>query len=437
MSWKEDYQKKLMSVEDAAAQIKSGDRVWLSPVCSMPIQFGDALAARYKELENATAISGLLMHPWGFLKGECKGHINYESFFLGPVERKFLKQGNVKVTSVHFSHIEWYTINRVKANVAVFDVTPPDEYGYMSFGPLGTYNGALAAQLADKVIVQVNKKVPYVYGGAESFIHVAQVDHICEADHDIPVLPNPPLTDEDRKIGAHIAERVPDGACLQLGIGGVANAVGELLVNKKDLGVHTEMFVDSMVTLAKKGVINCSKKNFHPGKITAGFGIGSKELYDFMDRNQLMETFPIWKITDPYIIGQNDNFVSINSCLTVDITGQVGSEALGFNQFSGTGGQLDFVRGAGLSKGGMSFIALASTVTLKNGTTISKIVTTLEPGTAVTTPRTDVQYIVTEYGVADLRDKSIPDRAKALIAISHPDFRDQLQSEAKKAGVLY
>ncbi len=437
MNWKQEYQQKLMSVEEAAGLIKSGDRVWMSPVCSMPIQFGDALAARYQELENVTVISGLLMHPWGFLKGECKGHINYESFFLGPIERKFMPQGNIKATTVQFSRIEQYTIDRIKPSVSVFEVSPPDERGYMSFGPLGTFNGALAAQLAEKVIVQVNKKVPYVYGGAESFIHVSQVDHICEADHEIPVLPNPPLTDVDRKIGEYIAERVPDGACLQLGIGGVANAVGELLVDKKDLGVHTEMFVDSMVTLAKKGVINCSRKNFHPGRITAGFGIGSKELYDFMDRNQLIETYPIWKITDPYTIAQNDNFVSINSCLTVDITGQVGSEALGFNQFSGTGGQLDFVRGAALSKGGMSFIALPSTVTRKDGTLISKIVISFEPGTAVTTPRTDVQYIVTEYGVADLKDKNFPDRAKALIAIAHPDFRDQLRFEAEKVGVLY
>ena len=203
MGWKQEYQKKLMSVEDAAGLVKSGDRVWLSPVCSMPIKFGDALAARYKELENVTAISGLLMHPWGFLKGECKGHINYESFFLGPVERKFMKEGNVDVTSVHFSHIEWYTRNRIKANVAVFDVSPPDERGYMSFGPLGTYNGALVAELADTIIVSVNKKVPYVYGGSESFIHVSQVDHICEADHDIPVLPNPPLTTKTERSVLH------------------------------------------------------------------------------------------------------------------------------------------------------------------------------------------------------------------------------------------
>jgi len=437
LSWKEDYKKKLVSVEDAAAVIKSGDRVWLSPVCSAPIQFGEALAARYQELENVTVICGLLLHPWDFLKGEYKGHINYETFFMGPIERKFLSQGNVKVTSVQFSHIDWFTINRINANVAVFEVSPPDEYGYMSFGPLGTFNGAIAAKHASTVIVQVNNKVPYVYGGSDSFIHVSDVDYICEADHDIPVLPNPPLTELEEKIGAYIAERIPDGATLQIGIGGVANAVGLLLENKKDLGVHTEMLVDSMVTLAKKGAITCKKKNFHPGRITCGFGIGSTELYEFMDRNPMVETYPISYITDPYNIAKNDNFISVNNCLAVDLTGQVCSESLGFNQFSGTGGQIDFIRGAALSKGGMSFIALPSTVTDKNGNMSSRITCTLLPGSVITTPRTDVQYIVTEYGVAELKDKSIPDRVEAMISIAHPDFRDQLRSEAKKVGLLY
>lgn len=437
LSWEEDYKKKLVSVKDAAAVIKSGNRVWLSPVCSAPIDFGNALAARYQELEDVTVICGLLMYPWDFLKGEYKGHINYETFFMGPIERKFLTQGNVKVTSVHFSHIDWYTTNRIKPDVSVFEVSPPDEYGYMSYGPLGTYNGSLAAKYSSTVIAQVNKKVPYVYGGSESFIHVSDVDYICEADHDIPVLPNPPLTPLEEKIGAYIAERIPDGACLQIGIGGVANAVGLLLENKKDLGVHTEMLVDSMITLAKKGVINCRKKNFHPGRITCGFGIGSTELYEFMDKNPMVETYPISYVTDPYNIAQNDNFISINNCLAVDLTGQVCSESLGFNQFSGTGGQLDFVRGAGLSKGGMSFIALSSTVKDKKGNLSSRITSVLLPGSAVTTPRTDVQYIVTEYGVADLKDKSIPDRVEGMISIAHPDFRDQLRSEAKKVGLIF
>ena len=437
MTWQDDYKSKLVSVEEAAAQVKSGDRVWLGGVNGAPIDLGNALCARYEELENTAVVSGLLMYPFDFLKSKYKGHLNYESFFLGPVERKFLGEGNIKITSYQFSHTDYYTVNRAKCNVVLLEVSPPDKNGYMSFGPLQTFNAHILTKNAEKVIVQVNNECPYVFGGGYSFIHVSDVDFICEKDHKIPELPNPPIGDVEAKIASFISERIPDGACIQIGIGGVANAVCAQLDSKKDLGVHTEMLVEAMLDLAQKGVINGKKKNFHPNRITCAFGIGSRALYDCMDRNPLVETFPIAWVADPYTIAQNDYFTSVNNALTVDLTGQVCSESLGFDQFSGTGGQVDFVRGAHLSKGGQSFIALKSFAEKKDGTIISRIVSKLDPGTVVTTPRTDVQYIVTENGLADLKDRSIPDRVRAMIAIAHPAVQDQLWKEAKEAGYLF
>ena len=433
-NWEPDYKKKLVSLDEAAKLIKSGDSILMSAGPSAPIDLMNAMARRYKELENVTVTSGLLLSPMSHLGAEYKGHIKHHTLFLGPLERMFLAQGNIEVTSFQFSKTD-ELIPSLKANVALFEVSPPDSRGFMSYGPLGTLYNGIASRNAEKIVVQVNRKTPFV-NGIDAHIHVSKVECICHSDHDLAVLPDTPPDEDDRKIAQYIVEQIPDGACLQLGIGNVANAVGFELQNKKDLGVHTEMLTDSMVALVNKGVINCEKKALHRDKIVCSFGLGSRELYDFMDRNPMVSTFPISYVCDINNIAKNDNFISINNALTVDLTGQVCSETLGYSQYSGTGGQLDFVRGAQLSKGGKSFIALKSVAENKKGK-FSRISCAFAPGTVVTTPRSDVQYIVTEHGIAYLHNRSIPQRVKSLIAIAHPDFRDQLMREAKEAGVLW
>jgi len=296
----------------------------------------------------------------------------------------------------------------------------------MYYGPMGVVVNGEAAEMAKKKIVQVNKFQPKVKG-VKHRIHVSEVDCICEYDHELPVLPQPPITDVDRKIADLLLPLIPDGATIQVGLGGLANAVGYGLESKKNLSVHTEMFTDSMVYLAKKGVIN--------GKILAAFGLGSTELYEFVGEGKV-ELAPISYVNNPFEIGKNKDFISINACLMVDLTGQVCSESLGHFQYSSTGGQLDYVRGASVSEGGKSFICLSSTVKNKDGSKKSTISVNLPEGEIVTTPRTDVMYVVTEYGIADLYNKPLKDRVQAMIQIAHPDFRDGLMAEAKAAGLL-
>lgn len=433
MDWQAIYKSKLVSVEEAAGKIKSGDTIWFSPCASGPIGMINAISARREELKGCHALSGLAMHPYPFMKPEFKGHIDYHCFFMGPLERKFRPMGNVDVTSIHFSRLDMFVKN-FRPNVAVLSVSPPDEQGYMSYGVLGTAVNQVAVDMAKMVIVQVNKHEPYVYGEKHA-IHVSKVDYICEFDSPIPELPDIPNTDLEKAIAAPIIDMIPDGACLQIGLGGIANAVGYGLESKKDLGIHTEMLTSSMEYLVRKGAVTCSRKNHYPGKIIAGFGIGTRALYDMMHRNPLVYVAPIYEVNAIDNIAANDNFVSINNALMVDITGQVCSEAIGFSQFSCTGGQLDFVRAAAQSKGGKSFIALSSTVETKDGPE-SRICLKLPPGTAVTTPRADVMYVVTEYGVADIYNKSIDTRAKELIKIAHPDFRDELAKQAREVGLF-
>ncbi|TCL38865.1 4-hydroxybutyrate CoA-transferase [Anaerospora hongkongensis] len=437
MSWKETYAKKLVSVEEAAQKIKSNDRVWYPPAGCAPVSIIEALTKRAKELENVQMSTALPLYPFEYLKGEYKDHLSHHTVFLGPFERKVMPQGNIEVTSCQFGDIDWITKNRIDANVFIAEVSPPDENGYMSYGVIGTFNGETAAKIADTVIVQVNREMPYVYGESHSFIHVNDVDYICEQDHKLAQLQQPPVSDVEKQIASYIVPYIEDGSTIQIGLGGVANAVGFFLENHKDLGVHTEMLTDSMVNLAEKGIINGSKKTLHPGEMTVSFGIGSQKLYEFMNNNPQVRTYPISYITNEEIIRKNNKFVSINNALMCDLTGQLCSESIGFDQFSGTGGQLNFVRGAFLAPGGKSFLAFRSVAEQKDGSLISRITASFVPGSVVTTPRSDTQYVVTEYGVADLRGKSIPERVKALVAIAHPQFREELMNDAKKYGLLY
>lgn len=437
MSWRDDYKKKCVSADEAVSCIQSGNNVVVSGGVSAPPDIVNALCRRYRELENVTLWSGLIVYGFDFLRGEYKGHINYISTFYGPVERMYAGEGNIDTLPFHFSNADRATLGGARLNALMCEVSPPDEKGYMSFGPFGTYHNNLMCGLADKILVQVNEQTPYVYG-FENVIHVENVDFIVESSHPLPEVPEIKIADQERRIGSLIAERIPDRATIQIGIGGVANSVGHFLDGKRSLGVHTELLTDSMVALAQKGVITNEAKTFHRGKmLVGGLCVGCKETYRFIDRNPMVEFCPVYYANSRENIAKNDNFVSIVNALTVDLTGQVASESIGFSMYSGTGGQADFLRGATQSKGGKSFIALKSTSSIKgNGSRYSRIVSAFPPGTAVTTVRADVMNVVTEYGIADLWQRSTRQRVKAMIGIAHPDFREQLEREAMAFDLL-
>ncbi len=427
MSWVDTYKQKRLSVKEAAAKIESGDRVYASPCTATPVQLLEALADRVNELEDVHVISGLLMHPFKILQSpEYVGRINYHTIFYGPYERAFFKAGNVNINSVHFSKAHLALQHYHKVNVMIADVSAPDDEGYLYYGPLGVAVNKGAREVAEKIIVQVNKLQPKV-DGIHHRIHVSEVDWLCEHDHPLPALAQDPPTEVDNRIADFIVPMIPDGSTIQIGLGSVSDAVGLKLADKKDLSVHTEMFTDSMLALYKKGVIN--------GSMVSGFILGSQELHEFAAEGKI-KLKPLSITNDPREIAKIDKLMSINVTLMVDLTGQACSESVGFQQYSATGGQGDFTRGAAFSKGGKSFLCLPSTVKTKDGRIRSTIMSALPPGAAITTPRSDVMYVVTEYGVADLFCKPIVERVNALIAIAHPDFRDALRKEAIEAGLI-
>ncbi len=435
-SWKEDYKGKLVTAEEAAAQIKSGDWIILPPVNSVPIDIMNAVCARKNELHKVKIASNLMTYPFAFMQGDYVGHITYYSGYFGPLERMFAPQGNLVPFPMHLSKAEKALDLYNAADVFICEVTTPDDRGYMNYGPCGVVYGRFATNRCRKVIAQVNGKTPWIHG-IENVIHVSEVDYIVEKDHDLVPVPEIPITDVEKKIGEHVASLIPDGSTIQLGIGGIPNAVAYFLHDKKDLGVHAEILSDAIAELADLGVITGRKKTLYRDKIAVGgLIIGSQKLLDFVDDNPSIFAMPISLANSYDIIRQNDNLCSINSALTVDLTGQVASETIGHMQYSATGGQADFVRGALAAKNGKSIIALNSTGKNKDGSLMSRIVLNFKPGTVVTTPRSDAMYIVTEYGVADLFMRSIPDRVRAMISISHPDFREELERQAFEAGLL-
>ena len=399
----------------------------LYPPCgSVPATLIDAICKRGNELENVRMTGVLVQYPFEYMKGSFLGKIRHHTIFMGPYERKFFAEGNMDLTSYAFSHTDWLVRNRLKPDVYIAEVSPPDEDGNMSLGSIGTFYAAAALESAKTVIVQVNREVPYVFGTREAFLNVKDVTWICEGDHKIAELGQPPVSETDQKIANFVLEHFKDGCTIQLGIGGVANAIGFALDAFKDLGIHTEMLTDSMMSLMQKGVITGARKTLHPGEATIGFGLGSTALYQFMNRNPALKAYPISYITNPHVIGQNANFMSINATLMCDLTGQACSESLGFDQFSGTGGQLDFVRGSAISQGGKSFLCFPSTAKAKDGTLTSRINVALPAGAVVTTPRTDVQYFVTEFGIADIR--------KPLYHRSRPGTRQDRPSPVPRSA---
>ena len=427
-NWPEDYQDKLCSAAEAARRIKSGDSIFGAGFSSMPFDFTEALAERKDELRDVDYYGVLSPYCFKILNGDFKGHINYITVFSGPFERAKAVEGNVAQLSVHLGEVSRFLQDRAKPDVLAINVSEPDAHGYMSFGPCGGLGVQTAVQLAETIIVTVQKSQPRVLGDL-NVIHVNDVDAIIETNVPIPNLPSAPASEIEQQIAAHVEPLVEDGSTIQMGIGGVPGAIAYSLADKKDLGIHTEMLTDGMFHLVKVGAVTGRRKNKYPGKIVYGFAAGSSEMLEFLNDNPECVIRPIDETVDAHLCGQNDKFVSINTCLMVTITGQVAAEAINYVQISGTGGQLDLVRAARNSKGGMSVIALASTRTLKSGEVISAITLALPPGTPVTTPRTDVEYIATEYGIVNLRYKSNVERANALISIAHPDFREQLRND--------
>jgi len=428
--WKPKYAKKIMSAETALKQVKDGDRVVVGHACGEPPALLDALVARASELKNVEIVHMVAMGPAKYAQPGMEGSFRHNSLFVGATTRKAVSEGRALHTPCFFSEIPRLFSRRIlPVDVTLMQVTTPDADGFCSLGVSVDYT--LASARSDRVtIVQMNRHMPRTLGEK---IHLDEIDCIVEKDEPIIELKPPAIGDKEKAIGENVAKLIEDGSTLQLGIGAIPDAVLLFLKDKKDLGIHSEMFSDGVVALAEAGVFTNRKKTINTGKYIVTFLMGTRKLYDFIDNNPDVMMRTVDYTNDPFIIGQHEKMISINSAVQIDLMGQVNAEMIGRNQFSGVGGQVDFVRGASRSMGGKSIIALPSTA---SGGKVSRIVCELDRGSAVTTSRNDVHFIVTEYGAAELRGKSIRDRARALIAIAHPEFRDSLTKQASEAGMI-
>ncbi len=427
MSWKE----RIISPEDAAGKVLSGQRVFLTGNCSTPQKFLAALRDRYRQLHSVEIVQVLDLGAGNYITADMADHIRINSLFLSSKVRNIVSAGLADFTPVFLSDIpNLFMSGRLVLDLAVIHVSPPDEHGYCSYGiEVGVTKSA--AESAGLVIAEVNPHMPRSLG--DSFIHVSQIDYFVEVDYELPEIYPEPASPVQDKIASYIAELVPDAATLQAGIGGIPDAVLRRLTHHKNLGVHSELFSDGVMEMIEAGVITNASKSLHPGKVVAGFVLGTRKLYQYVHDNPIFELHPTEYVNDPYIIAKNDRMISINSALEVDLTGQVCADSIGTKFYSGVGGQVDFVRGASRSKGGKSFIALPSTA--KDGT-VSRITTMLKVGAGVTTSRNDVHYVATEYGVADLYGRSISERVQSLVNIAHPKFRDELLAYAREQNFV-
>lgn len=423
-SWREEYKSKVVSADEAVKNIKSGDSIYIQSNAANPIPLADALTRRAPELKNVEIFHILTMGPALYSEKEYKDSFKVHALFIGQNVREAVNEGRADYTPLFLSEIpSMFESGRLPLDVCLIQVSPPDEHGYCSYG-VSVDCTIAARKQASLVIAEVNKQMPRTLG--RSFVHASKLDYVVETDRPIPEHVPKPLDDVSMAIGRNVASLVEDGATLQLGIGSIPDAVLQNLRDKKNLGVHSEMFSDGVLDLVEAGVITCNKKTVLPGKIAVSFVMGTKRLYDFVNNNPLIEFQTTDFINDPVIISQNHKMTAINSALQVDLSGQVCSDSVGIQLYSGFGGQVDFIRGAARSKGGKPIIAIPSTA--KHGE-ISRIVTHLSKGSGVVTSRADVHYIVTEYGIADLYGKNLKSRAESLIAIAHPKFRDRLQKE--------
>lgn len=431
MSWVDDYKKRLTTAEEAVSVVKSGDRVYISGNAATPYVLMRALAQRKDELRDVELVHVLLMGDDPLSKPEMEGHFRHNSLFVGPADRKAINEGRADYVPIFLHQIpDLFYSGQMPLDVAMLHLSPPDEHGFMSFG-VEILASKAAAEKAKIIIAQVNDQMPRVLG--DSFIHVSRVHKIVEISEPLPELERAPMTEVEQKIGQYIADLIDDGCTLQLGIGGIPDAVLASLRNRRELGIHTEMVSDGVMEAIEAGIITGSRKTLHPSKVILTFILGSRRLYDFADNNPVFEAHPTDYTNHPFIVAQNEKMVAINSAIEVDITGQVCSDSIGPYIYSGFGGQVDFIRGAAHSKGGKPIIALPSTA--KDGE-VSRIVPYLKQGAGVVTTRADVRYVVTEYGVAYLYGKNLKERTMALINIAHPKFRADLIKEAKKRNLL-
>ena len=425
------YRNKVVSAQDAVQIVKSNQRIYLGGGAGVPQRLLEALVARAPELHAVEIVHVLAFGDAPHLAPELKDSFRHRALFIGDNARAAVQAGRADFVPVFLSEIpRLFRDGSLPLDVALIQVSPPDEHGFCSFGcEVGCTKPA--AQSAKIIVAEVNRRMPRVLG--DSFIHISKLSHVVEVDYALPEAPQAGGAEAHRKIGEWIADLIPDGATLQLGIGSIPDAVLAKVGNKHDLGVHSELFSDGVIDLVERGVITNDKKTLHPGKIVAGFLFGSQRLYDFAQDNAMIELHPSDYVNDPFVIAQNDSMIAINSAIEVDLTGQVCADSIGPAIYSGIGGQLDFVRGAARSRGGKPIIALPATA--KDGQ-FSRIVTQLKPGAGVVTTRGDVHYIVTEYGVASLNGKSIRERVQAMLHIAAPQFRDELERYARQHNYL-
>jgi len=430
------YQSRVTTADKAVEVIKSGNRLFLTGNVSVPQKLLAALVKRAPSLKDIEICQALTIGPAEYVNPSMEGHLRVNTMFISGNVRKAVQEGRADYTPVLLSEFPLLFKNQhLPLDVAMIHVSPPDEHGFCSFGvEVGLTKSP--TESAKVIIAEVNEQMPRTLG--DSFIHVSRLTHIVPVDYPIPEMSMSEEGDGEtiEKIAGFIADLIPDGATMQMGIGAIPDAVLKYLFNKKDLGIHTELFSDGVIDLVDAGVLTNARKTIHVGKIVAGFILGTKRLYDWVDDNPLIELHRTEYVNDPFVIAQNDRMVAVNSAIEVDITGQVCADSIGPKLYSGVGGQLDFVYGASRSKGGVPIIALPSTNLMRDGTVISKIVPMLKQGAGVVTTRNHVRFIVTEFGVADLYAKTIHQRAQALINIAHPQFREDLSRQAKELHFL-
>ena len=431
MTWESEYKKKLQTADEALHSVRSGTRVYIQPGCAEPEALVEALMRRAPELYDVEIVHMMTMGCAPYVAPEMAGHFRHNAMFIGGNVREAINDGRADYTPIYLSEIEaLFESGAMPIDVALIEVSPPDSHGFCSFG-VGVDTTLTAAKCARYVVAQVNDNMPRTYG--DSFIHVSDIDAVVESSRPLCELKKPEVTGMHVAIARNVAGLIEDGAVLQTGVGGIPDAVLPFLSDRKDLGVHSELVSEGVIPLIENGVITGARKNFKPRKIIVGFALGTKRFFEFVDNNPIFEFHPTAYTNDPSLIARNDNMVAINSALQIDLTGQVCSDSIGNQFYSGIGGQVDFLRGASRSKGGKPIIAIPSTA--KNGA-ISRIVPMLSPGAGVVTSRGLVRYVVTEHGVAYLHGKSIRERARALIQIADPKFRAELYEYCERTKWL-
>jgi acetyl-CoA hydrolase len=433
MDWINRYQSRIVSAEQAVKVIKDGQRLFLTGNVSVPEKILSALVDYAPNLKDIEICQALTVGEDAYTAPEMEGHLRINTIFVSANVRKAVHEGRADFTPVMLSEFPLLFKNQVlPLDAALIHISPPDEHGFCSLGvEVGLTK--TAAESAKIIIAEVNQQMPRTLGDA--FIHVSKLDYMVPVDYNLPELGmgGEGSSEITQTIAGFCAELIPDGATMQMGIGAIPDAVLNFLYDKKDLGIHTELFSDGVIELVEAGVLTNAQKTLHPGKIIAGFILGTKKLYRWVHDNPLIELHPTEYVNDPFIISQNDRMVAINSAIELDLTGQICADSIGPKIYSGVGGQLDFIYGASRSNGGVPIIALPSTA---KDDSISRITTMLKPGAGVVTSRNHVRYVITEYGIADLYGKTIRQRAQALIKVAHPKFRDELTAQAKELNYL-